>query len=726
MFTLLAIVATLLLIGISIGVYFRRRGNQTNLIFMFLTLALAAWSFTNYLAITIPQNNSTIYAIRTVLFFAVIQNTLFYLFARTFPSTRLSDLPFKNRLLAAYSALVALLVELPLIFGSVTIKDGKANPNPKPLIILFIIHAIITIVCGFAQLITKYRRAHGQARRQLQYILIASVVLWLIVPLTNFAITLSAKTTTFIKVSPFYTLVFGVFITYAIVAQRLFDIRAAVARSVAYVLLLVSVVGLYGLLIFGLVDSLTNDPHTRQVLSLILVLPLAIVFHSFKLYFDRITNRIFFRDAYDTQEVLDSLGNIVVAEIDLNRMLAGTRRVLTDAIRCNFIEFVLIEDNVPKLESPINLGLEAGLAEHAGDLKSARHEILEAEQIGLTSPLRTWFSHNGIAVSLKLKTQKQTVGFILFGQKRSGDVYSNQDLRLLAITADELGIAIQNALRFHEIQRFNVTLQDKVDEATKQLRHANQRLKELDATKDEFISMASHQLRTPLTTIKGYLSMILEGDVGAVKKDQLPLLKQAFDSSQNMVDLIADLLNVSRLQSGKFVIQNKPTNLADMVDAEVKRLSEQAAARNIQLAFQKPSDIPVLNLDETKIRQVVMNFLDNAIYYTPKDGSITVELKASKGEVTYTVTDTGVGVPKAVQHHLFSKFYRAENAKKMRPDGTGLGLFMAKKVIAAQGGAIIFKSTEGKGSTFGFSFPRLATEIKDHPAAPASVEKALV
>jgi signal transduction histidine kinase len=102
--------------------------------------------------------------------------------------------------------------------------------------------------------------------------------------------------------------------------------------------------------------------------------------------------------------------------------------------------------------------------------------------------------------------------------------------------------------------------------------------------------------------------------------------------------------------------------------------------------------------------------MDNAIFYTPAGGSVSVALEATDHEIRYTVTDTGLGVPKNEQHHLFAKFYRAGNARKMRPDGTGLGLFMAKKVIAAQGGAIIFKSVEGKGSTFGFSFPRAKVE----------------
>jgi signal transduction histidine kinase len=204
----------------------------------------------------------------------------------------------------------------------------------------------------------------------------------------------------------------------------------------------------------------------------------------------------------------------------------------------------------------------------------------------------------------------------------------------------------------------------------------------------------------------------LEGDTGSIKKQQKDMIALAFESANNMVDLIADLLNVSRLQSGKFVIENKPTDLVDMVEKEVKRLAEAAASKKITLSFDKPKDFPMLSLDETKIRQVVMNFIDNALYYTPSEGSVSVKLDSTSHSILFTVTDTGVGVPKDVQHHLFTKFYRADNARKMRPDGTGLGLFMAKKVVIAQGGALIFKSEEGKGSTFGFSFPHAAVQIK--------------
>jgi signal transduction histidine kinase len=267
-------------------------------------------------------------------------------------------------------------------------------------------------------------------------------------------------------------------------------------------------------------------------------------------------------------------------------------------------------------------------------------------------------------------------------------------------------VAIQNALRFEEIRNFNVTLQRRIDTATGQLRRTNAKLEALDETKDDFISMASHQLRTPLTAVKGYISMVLEGDAGVVSPIQKKMLNQAFMSSQRMVFLIADLLNVSRLKTGKFLIDRAPLNLANLIQQEIGQLHETARVQSLQLTYDKPKDFPLLQLDETKTRQVVMNFIDNAIHYTPAGGHITVELVDKPHTVELRVRDDGIGVPKSEQHHLFTKFYRAANARRQRPDGTGLGLFMAKKVIVAQGGAVLFDSRENLGSTFGFTLPK--------------------
>ena len=262
----------------------------------------------------------------------------------------------------------------------------------------------------------------------------------------------------------------------------------------------------------------------------------------------------------------------------------------------------------------------------------------------------------------------------------------------------------------------SVDLQRQIDEATAELRKANSELKRLDATKDEFVSMASHQLRTPLTSVKGYLSMVLEGDAGELNDDQRRLLTEAYSSSERMVGLIGDFLNVSRLQNGKFLIERSaPVDMSLLVAQEIETIREIAEGKGIGIAYHQPSRFPLLYLDEDKIRQVVMNFLDNAVYYSPESKVVTVRLYTNEGAVVFEVVDRGMGVPKAVQKHLFTKFFRADNARKQRPDGTGIGLYLAKKVVVGHGGKMIVHSVEGQGSTFGFRLPikKLSTATKE-------------
>lgn len=309
------------------------------------------------------------------------------------------------------------------------------------------------------------------------------------------------------------------------------------------------------------------------------------------------------------------------------------------------------------------------------------------------------FGQGSICI-IKLESHQGLLGLMVIGSSSSAEEFSKRETEFLERLSEAVGVALDNRLLFEENQQ-----------VLKQLQASNTKLKELDRAKDEFISMASHQLRTPLTTVKGYLSMVLEGDARPVTVNEKEMLKKALDGAQRMVYLIADLLNVSRIQSGKFTIQNQITNLPDLITAEIYQLKEISKARNLTITYQKPENFPNLMLDIDKMRQVIMNFLDNAIYYTPKGGHILAKLQVNDAAFSFTVADDGMGVPPESQHLLFNKYYRAQNAKKMRPDGTGLGLYMAKKVIAAQGGSIIFKSTLGKGSVFGFSIPLKAAAM---------------
>jgi signal transduction histidine kinase len=321
------------------------------------------------------------------------------------------------------------------------------------------------------------------------------------------------------------------------------------------------------------------------------------------------------------------------------------------------------------------------------DIKKVQHEV----------PLKSLYL-------VKLIARRRLVGLLVVGFLEPVEHLSEADIMLMDRLSESIGVALDNKLLFEENQY-----------VLRQLKEKNAKLRALDEAKDDFISMASHQLRTPLTSVKGYISMVMEGDAGEISKQQKDMLGQAFLSSQRMVYLIADLLNVSRLRTGKFVIESAPVNLARIVAEELDQLAETAKSRSLTLTYVEPKDFPELMLDETKTRQVIMNFVDNAIYYTPAGGEIKVEVIEKDSTVELRVRDNGIGVPKSEQPHLFTKFYRAGNARQARPDGTGLGLFMAKKVIIGQGGAIIFESTEGKGSTFGFMLSkRKLTVASEH------------
>lgn len=211
--------------------------------------------------------------------------------------------------------------------------------------------------------------------------------------------------------------------------------------------------------------------------------------------------------------------------------------------------------------------------------------------------------------------------------------------------------------------------------------------------------------------------MVLEGDAGKITPAQKKLLEEAYASSERMVHLIGDFLNVSRIQTGKFMLERHEADLSEMIRQEVEGMKQIADSHQVKLTYRKPKVFPIMYLDDSKLRQVVMNFIDNAIYYSPDNTPVTVSASVEDGSAVVRITDKGMGVPLAAQKKLFTKFFRAENARTQRPDGTGVGLFLAKKVIDEHGGTILFESTEDKGSTFGFRLP-----IKKLSEPPEPVE----
>lgn len=660
--------------------------------------------------------------VRSGFFFAVVMAfTIFY-----FSNALANSSKNHNRLLLPafiFSLLLAGLSLTPYVVSSAEpyLVNGQrvaSIVNRGNLYVPVVLWILALVVYSVFIILKKSNESTGSTKLQLNLVAFGLISGIAIGSITNVILPNVQGNTYYGKFGFIAILIWAIFIGYAIVKHRFLDIRLVIARSIGYLLSVLSLASIYMLVVFlGVNRFVIRDlpvSFEQQAIYAAIAVALAFSFQPLKKLFDKVTNSIFYRDAYDAQSFLDELNRLLVSTVDIEHLLKGGSEIIERNLKSSYCSFVIRETSYFEQRviggksgsfSDIEMKVLKSTTPHLHSKVIAEDEM-KNEHPDLAEVLRA----HDVAVLVRLVStldyNVEGIGYIILGEKKSGNPYTSQDLQILEIIANELVIAVQNALRFEEIEEFNVTLQEKVDDATKKLRQTNEKLKQMDETKDEFISMASHQLRTPLTSVKGYLSMVLEGDAGEIKPMQEKLLSQAFTSSQRMVYLIADLLNVSRLRTGKFVIEPIKANLAEIIEGEVQQLKETASSRKLELVYDKPKDFPLLMLDETKVRQVVMNFIDNAIYYTPGGGTITIKLEDKKDSIEYTVTDTGMGVPKADQQHLFSKFYRASNARKARPDGTGLGLFMSKKVVIAQGGAIIFKSKEGEGSTFGFTLPK--------------------
>jgi signal transduction histidine kinase len=224
--------------------------------------------------------------------------------------------------------------------------------------------------------------------------------------------------------------------------------------------------------------------------------------------------------------------------------------------------------------------------------------------------------------------------------------------------------------------------------------------------KTEFISLASHQLRTPLSAMKWFLEMLLHGDAGKLNDEQTEFVNNIDQSNNRMIELVNSLLNVSRIESGRIIIEPKPTNLKDLVEEVLTEVKTQYKAKKQTVIFNIHNALPLIPLDQKLIRQVYLNLLTNAMKYSPPESEIIIFISKENDKIVSQITDSGYGIPKNEQSHIFTKFYRATNAIKKETEGNGLGLYLVQSIIESSGGKIWFTSDENqKGTSFYFTIP---------------------
>ncbi len=296
-----------------------------------------------------------------------------------------------------------------------------------------------------------------------------------------------------------------------------------------------------------------------------------------------------------------------------------------------------------------------------------------------------------------------TQGIVLFSLSKPLKVLNERKQELFEVITNTISVTLENAGLYDQLQMQYI----KVQKQSEALEEANSRLKALDQAKSEFVSIASHQLRTPLTVIKGYLSLIMEGSVGRCDPVAMESIRKVSASTDRLVSLVNDLLDISRIERGILLLDIQPGRLELLAESVVDELYTRADKHGVSLTFHRSrKKAPQVHLDKTKIREVMMNMVDNAVKYTPHGGKIDVSVKKDGKEVIFEVKDTGMGLSEDTIPKLFEKFSRGEGVSVIDTEGVGLGLFVAKRVIDGHGGRI-WATSKGtnKGSIFSFALP---------------------
>lgn len=674
---------------------------------MIWTLGIAVFRFTSDHSIMLYSNQ--MFIISAALIFSSIWH-----FSLVFPYPEKKITNLKRLLIYLPNILIIIAVFIP----GVMIKDIVAqNWGNESILgwgyVYYGIYLAFISLIAFKNLWLKYRKLVGSMRVQIVYTMVG-VFISVIFGATFNLIFILLGNYKYIWLGPYASFIMVAIIGYAIVVHRLMDVKLVLRKYSVYLfsllVILIPAIGIRYLI------ALYISTISTWVDFIILIIAIA-VYTPIRNCFYKLANKYFFSSLYDTQEVISELSDQLRSTLSIDNIYESIYNTLDRAFHLQAFGVLSYDQKKKVYNLDYNEGFKVGKTKKfpgndqlhntfiRRDKPIVLEEIKESHLNKRTRNTIQLLSNLKVAVLAPLRIKDKTVGLLALGYKESNEMYNDEDLRVLDIIGAQVAIAIENAILYEETLQFNKKLKLEVKKATEELRQANIELKQLDQAKSDFISIASHQLRTPLTVIKGYVSMMLQGDYGKIPKKRLDILDMVYQSNERLVNLVENLLNISRIESGRLKFRYETLSLDEISDSVVKELESVAKKKGLKLEYEKAAKLPKMEMDREKIRQVVMNLTDNAIKYT-KTGYVHVSVEKEKNLVRFCVNDSGTGIKSDDLPNLFKKFSRGTGSFQIHTEGTGLGLYVAKEMIEAHKGRI-WAESEGldKGAKFCFELP---------------------
>lgn len=313
-----------------------------------------------------------------------------------------------------------------------------------------------------------------------------------------------------------------------------------------------------------------------------------------------------------------------------------------------------------------------------------------------------------VKLVVPLTNNENLIGLLLLGERSNHHSYTTKDMKVLEAIAPKVGYAIQNVREYERVISHNQQLISNLEQANQQLRDVNEQLKHDDKLKDEFIYVATHELKNPVTAMRGYLSLIQENHYGQIPAYLSEPLGQVISSNQQLITLLNNLLQIARSEATAMPISVKAITICDVIDQVSRDLKALADQKKLSIVHDCHYPAMTVLAEKERLREIVSNLLSNAIKYSDK-GNISVSHDIDNDMFVTHVHDEGVGISDKDQKMIFTRFFRVEEEAAKGIPGTGLGLFIIKELIEKMNGKIWFESKLGQGSTFSFSLPLART-----------------
>ncbi len=660
----------------GLTVYFKNPKSHTNVLFFLLALVLDAYIVSTVFALhpIIKTLESNLFWIRMDMFLGSFIAPLLFLLAHTFPKNKITLSKKYFIFTIVYTLSMVVISFTPLVFMSVSYPVGSLTPVPHPGLgmIFYFLHIIGYFGLAFGVLIKNYKKSIGQEKVKTIYFLIGIITTFTGMAIVDFLLVLLGDTK-FVFMGPSFPVFLMVLVGIAIIKHQFLDIKPVIVRAVSYVVLLTIIAGVYFGLLFFVSDKLlgVNLNNYLMIANVVLGVIVALTFQPLKTLIIKYTDNIFYKDGYNEQKILSDLTHAISSSIDFTNLANQLLQTIITELKVSKAGLVLVSKN--NINDIRSIGYNDPNLLNSSDLfnfldKSKKQNLNYFILEELEETEKDFFRKNDIEAIFPIEYENEFVAVLILGDKLSGMPYSQDDLNLLDVFANESGIAILNARLYTNLQ------------------------KALES-KNNFIKVVSHQLRTPMSTIKWSLEE-LKNETNKV--NQKKLINNSHQKVIFVNEQLDDILIALDIYDGKNILNKTSCDLIDITKRIINNFENQISDNNLKIKYEINDSARLVDADFNKLNKIFEVLIKNAILYSVNYGEVvinaTVKNIDNKEFTVVSVTDNGIGLNEDDKSHIFEQFFRSDRAKLNLPDGLGLGMFITKTFVEDHGGSIKVES----------------------------------